>query len=673
VPSISAAPAQSADEANRMIDRDVQENLINKMADEFGSAHRQRIEEGVRRVGDLWRAEDGSVEEFEQFCSTYFISREEDLDRTYQRLERNYEALRGHLHQIRRTLSEPLDLDIGPPLAIDYLFAKYSPTAHLNEDFFRNKIAFVIALNFPFYSLQEKLVEGPQWSRGKWARVRVGELYTARVPAEVLQRRSAIYVEADNYINEYNIHMDRLLTDERQPLFPADLKLISHWGLRDELKAQYARPDGLGRQEMIYQVMLRIIDQSIPDLVINNERHYWQPFSNQVLEAVAGGYREVPFREEGGSRYAHFLNTFKAERLLDPHTPLTPTLIARRFDEDRQIPEKQAEELLNSVLASPLTQRVGRLIEKRLGRQLRPFDIWYDGFKARGARSPEELDAVVRSRYPSVEAFQADIPGILMKLGFEEDKANFLQRQIAVEASRGAGHAMGARMAADRAHLRTRVPNGMNYKGYNIAIHELGHTVEQVFSLNRMDHYFLAGVPNTAFTEAFAFVFQSRDLDLLGLAGEDPNREHLKALDTFWSTFEIGGVALVDMRVWRWMYDHPESTPADLQEAVASIATEIWNRYYAPVFGVADVPLLGIYSHMIDSAMYLPDYPIGHIIMFQIESYLKGKNLGAEMERMCRLGYLTPSLWMTEAVGTDISTAPLLESVQSALSALERE
>ena len=53
----------------------------------------------------------------------------------------------------------------------------------------------------------------------------------------------------------------------------------------------------------------------------------------------------------------------------------------------------------------------------------------------------------------------------------------------------------------------------MDYKGYNIAVHELGHNVEQTFSLNFVDHTLLAGVPNTAFTEAIAFVFQERDLD----------------------------------------------------------------------------------------------------------------------------------------------------------------
>ena len=87
----------------------------------------------------------------------------------------------------------------------------------------------------------------------------------------------------------------------------------------------------------------------------------------------------------------------------------------------------------------------------------------------------------------------------------------------------------------------------MDYKGYNIAVHEMGHNVEQTFSLNEMDHCLLKGVPNTAFTEALAFVFQAKDLELLGLAAPDARSEALKTLNDFWGTYEIAGVALVDM------------------------------------------------------------------------------------------------------------------------------
>jgi hypothetical protein len=82
----------------------------------------------------------------------------------------------------------------------------------------------------------------------------------------------------------------------------------------------------------------------------------------------------------------------------------------------------------------------------------------------------------------------------------------------------------------------------MDYKGYNIAIHELGHNVEQTVTMNDVDYYMLQGVPNTAFTEAVAFLFQKRDLELLGMPNADPNKEHMMALDIFWGSYEIMGV-----------------------------------------------------------------------------------------------------------------------------------
>ena len=97
----------------------------------------------------------------------------------------------------------------------------------------------------------------------------------------------------------------------------------------------------------------------------------------------------------------------------------------------------------------------------------------------------------------------------------------------------------------------------------NIAVHEMGHNVEQTISLNDIDHVMLQGVPNTAFTEALAFVFQARDLELLGLDAPDEEALALRALDDYWGAAEIGAVALVDIAVWRWMYDHPEATAAE--------------------------------------------------------------------------------------------------------------
>jgi hypothetical protein len=213
----------------------------------------------------------------------------------------------------------------------------------------------------------------------------------------------------------------------------------------------------------------------------------------------------------------------------------------------------------------------------------------------------------------------------------------------------------------------------MDYKGYNIAVHEMGHNVEQIFSLNGVDHTLLSGVPNTAFTEALAFVFQAHDLELLGLAKPSAENRALQTLGDFWNTYEIGGVALVDMAMWHWMYEHPEATPGQLRDAVVRISKETWNRFYAPVFGVRDVTLLGVYAHMVNNFLYLPDYPIGRLIAFQIEEQVeRAGNLGDEFERMATTGSVTPDLWMKKATGAPVGAQALLAATEKALSRIAK-
>jgi hypothetical protein len=640
----------------------IQKQTISKMVEKFGEGERERIEKGVKQMAQRWSKDDGTNQGFEEFCLENFKTEPEQMDVIFDRFQNQLESLYGNLHRIYRDFNWNLQVDTGHPIEpIDYLFASYDVYAHVNEDLFITKLAFVALLNFPIYTLEEKSTLGEDWPRKEWATARLTDKFLNRIPAEAEQKRTEVYTLADDYIANYNIYMHNLLNESGEHLFPEGLKLITHWGLRDELKAQYASPEGLPRQQMIRQVMERIITQEIPQVVIDNPELDWNPFSNEVFKA--GSNESVSSEAESVTRYEHLWNTFQAERLIDPYTPETPTKIDRRFKENREILEEDVEKMLIEILAAPVMKDIAQLVKQRLGRELQPFDIWYNGFKPRGKYSEEKLDAIVSKEYPDVETFQKDLPFILRKVGFAPEKSEFLSEHIAVDASRGAGHAMGARMKSDNAHLRTRIPEGgMKYKGYNIAIHELGHNVEQVFSLNGMDYYTLEGVPNTAFTEALAFVFQTRDLSILGLSADDPQAEDLRILDNMWSAFEIAGVSMVDLKIWRWMYANPNAGPAAARDAIISIAKEVWNEYFAPVFGVNDQILLAVYSHIIDGGMYIPDYAIGSVIAFQIEDYMKEKNLASEMERMCKLGKLTPQVWMKHAVNEEISAKAMIES-----------
>jgi hypothetical protein len=643
-----------------------------------GASQRERIQRGLKQVTDFWRKEDGPRDVFEEFVSTNFAGDPSTLDQLFNRFQRNLEQFDGHMGEIGREFRQQSDLDTGAILPFDDLFAGYDPSAHATDDFFQNKLAFVVLLNFPLTTLQQRLTDGNNWSRRQWAEARLAQRFSKRIPAEVNLTISQASADSARYIAEYNIWMHHLINEKGERIFPAGLRLLSHWNLRDEIKANYSEGEkGLQKQRTIQQVMERIVTQTIPAVAVNNPRVDWNPFTNDVKTAtVDDAPKAGPTTNtapsnaaEPNTRYAKLLLDFQAVRKADPYSPTAPTFIARSFDEGREIPETRVKQMLEQVLSSPLFAETAKLVQRRINRPLEPFDIWYNGFRPRSAYTEAQLDEIVRKKYPTADAYKQDIPNLLVKLGFSKERADYLANNIIVDPARGSGHALGANMRSAKVHLRTRVAaNGMDYKGYNIAIHEMGHNIEQTFSLNNIDYYTLHGVPNTAFTEALAFVFQAHDLELLGLAKPDAQSSALKTLNDFWGTAEIAGVALVDMGVWHWMYEHPDATPAQLKDATVQIAKDVWNKHFADVLGQRDVVLLGIYSHMIDSFLYLPDYPIGHMIAFQIEEQVeKAGNLGAEFERMATVGSVVPDVWMKKATGAPVGPEAVLHATEKAL------
>jgi hypothetical protein len=631
-----------------------------KIVAQHGAGVEARARRGVTQVAQRWFSEDGDATAFTTFCVDHFLADDASLSASFDRLETVLEQVDGHLAEVRRLLLTPQDLDTGPVSPLDLELGDVDLLSHVDDDLFRSQVAFTALLNFPVHTLSERLQQGGAWSRDDWARSRLMDRWAIRVPAAVSQEATKAFTAADQYIAGYNIQMSRLLDAGGKPLgFPAGPGLITHWGLRDELKSHYGEgAEGLAKQRAIQKVMERIVRQEIPRAAIGNPDFAWSPFAPAK-----------PADREPDTRYAKLLDVFRAVRAADPYCPTAPTYIQRKFELDRQIPEKDVEQLLVSILESVEVRSLAEVIKKRLGRPLEPFDIWYAGFSSRAGRSEAELDAITKAKYPTVASFQAGLPAILGGLGFSREKAAWLSDRIVVDPSRGAGHALGAVRREDKAHLRTRIPSGgMLYKGYNIAIHELGHNVEQSFSLGEIDHWALNGVPNNAFTEALAFTFQSRDLELLGLTKrDDPDLRKNEALGDLWAAYEIGGVALVDMGVWRYMYAHPDATPGELRAATLEIARDVWNRYYAKVFDVRDVEILAVYSHMISNGLYLPDYPIGHVIAFQLAKRFREHGFGPEFERVARQGRLTPDAWMRGAVGGPLSAQVLLDEARAAM------
>ena len=626
-----------------------------------GETDKTAVEAGVRQAARLWQTQDGTDAEFHEFCVKNYISDPAQKQQVFQKASNYFEALWGHFNEITLQLQLNLHQDNGPLHDIDPMFGAYSPGSHLINDFYNNKIGFIIALNFPEVPLQTKEKLGKD--RTAWAYARLGDVFTQRVPAELIQAGVKAESDADVYISSYNIYMGHVLNAKGQKLFPEDKILLTHWNLRDEIKANYNKgKEGLDKQRTVYEVMKRIISQEIPVEVINSGAYEWDPYANTIRKDG----KEIKSTPESTIRYQKMLNNFKAMQGIDKYTG--DTYIDRKFNDDMEVALQDVEKLFDEFLSAPELKEVGKMISKRLGRKLEAYDIWYDGFKARSNLDETKLDAQTQALYPDAATLDKKLPDILIKLGFSAERANYLADKITVDAARGSGHAWGASMKGQQSRLRTRIPSsGMNYKGYNIAIHEFGHNVEQTLSLYDVDYYMLHGVPNTAFTEALAFVFQKRDLEILGITDPNPEKQAMDVLDKIWSMYEICGVSMLDISVWKWMYAHPDATAEQLKEATIALSKEIWNKYYAPVFGVKDETVLAVYSHMISYPLYLSAYAFGQIIEFQLDQYLEGKDFANEVERIFRQGCLTPNQWIILATGNPLTVEPMLEAVREVI------
>ena len=489
-----------------------------------------------------------------------------ELDRVFRRIQLVMEQIDGHLHEVRREILLPLDLDTGPVAGRGPPVQRRGPRRARRRGPVHSKVAFLALLNFPVHTLAERLEMGPHWDRETWARSRMMDRFADRDSRGRLARDHA-GLHRGRPVHRRLQHPHGPARDPRgraavsrraapdHPLGAARRVEIAvrrggragaaaHDRARDGAHRAPGDPAGRDRQRR-------------PALVAGEQRglaarrrardaaraHRRRARAGHALRQPA---RPVPRRARGRPLHAR---------------PPRPTSTAGSTI-DRQIPESEVEALLASVLASEEFQRPAELIRSRLGRPLEPFDIWYDGFKARsdsprGGAGPPRLRALPRRRRRS----RTTCRGSSTRLGFTSDKAAWLAERIVVDPVPGRRARHGRRApartrptcapASPRAVWTTRATTSP-FTSWDTTSSRSSRSTGSTTGGS-------TACPTPRFTEALAFVFQDRDLELLGLDPPGEARRQLEALDTLWSTAEIGGVSLVDMGVWRWMYDHPEA------------------------------------------------------------------------------------------------------------------
>jgi len=630
-----------------------------------GHAHREAITRGLSQVQARWCKDDGDTESMRAFCLEYFVADAQARTRLLNRLEIVVTSVSGHLYEIRRDLRWFTDVRTEPCPGVDDLLAKFDPAPDLSDQMYRQKLAFIALLNFPRSDLHEMLRDGGGWTADRWAESRLAQSFGARIPSSLSDHARRVSHEASVFVAEFHIPVEAVVDASNTRWLPVGRKLLAHWLVREEIKANYGDACGLSRQRALMWVMARHIDGSIPASVMDGSNTKdWNPQSNQLGGEGAGTLH-------GPRRYQHWLQQRDLAFQFDARYPEAPTAIARKFNLQREISETDVERLLIDLLQHPVRAQLAQWMQTRLGRGLEPQDIYFEEITE--VKPACEMNAAVQRLFPDEKVFEKKLPEILRTLGFTPSDAAFLGSQIRVEIARGSGHAVRPGMPAYGAWLRTsRLDHEFGWDGFDTAMHELGHNLEQLCSTHFAPRALLRNVPNTACTEAFAFLYQSMARRVLGLETPDQAARalHLDSIGTMLAACQIAGPSLLELQTWRWIYANPKATAEQLRDEVLAIADRLWTRFYQPFFGADPYRILAAYQHMIGHPLYLADYTIGHVISHQIRSHMQGKDLALETKRITSLGRFTPDAWMRKAVGGPLSIDSLAMDCQAALQAV---
>lgn len=610
------------------------------------------IERGVKYCALVWDWKKSDAAAFHDFCLKQYVAPGKARSNLLRRLDESIHAVGGAFNAVTKVLRRGMDIADVELTPAEELIGAFSPGTHLDEDYRVFNIAALTQLNFGTDDLT------PPTTREAWAARRLSNIGRTAIPAELLAESSKRQADVDRFVTSFNIHLDKIDYADPTVKFPKDTIRISHWGLRDFMTSLNSQENALPRQRAIRDLMRRVVDGEIPANIIDKPAARWRQADNTVVE----NGKTAPAQMTGALRWTKFKAAYDVQRRIDPFTRYG-SIIDNKFKLEREIPEEKVVKILEDILSAPEAESVARYVEKRLGRKLEPHDIYFKSFQSGAKKQPLKYD--IRKRYPNAAALTKAIPGILVRLGFDKKRAAWIGSKIRVDNSRSAGHAWGPGNSTDISLLRVRVDKGgINEEEFGTFMHELGHCTEQVLTTFEMDYKSLWSVPNTAFTEGFAFTFQDKADFILGRK-TTPDAD-VTVMQRFWEVFEITGPALTEIRFFHWLYANPDASAEDMHKAIRRIGNEVWAQFYARIFGKEGHGLMSVYSHILWCAFYLADYSMGYVIAYQVRKYLASRKFAPEMQRLCALGCIYPEQWMKAGVGGSISAAPLLEDVRKA-------
>ncbi len=654
------------------IDKETIQSAKEQLVKLYGES--DRIDIGLAALSEQWVKTDGDNGEFIKFAVDNFVSDPIQLDQLSKVISDNIRVINGHIWKIGSTLSNPYSANTGKIKKYEELFAGVSINVDINKELYRSKVAHLVLLNFPPVTDEQKKKNGHTWSYQQWGYVFLGDMFKVEKSNKESKRSKGnkdiskkLYKgDSQRYADNSVIPIFTLCDANGNRVFTENKNLLLHWKMRDEIKNLYGSSlsDKLVKQKTIYSAMRRYIDQSIPQQIFSQDTSLkWDPNTNILL---SNGGETLQAESNNNLRYEYLRNLFLKQYNRQPDS----TKYFDNYFKAYNVKASDIENMFVEILSSKEAIQVGKLIKKKIGRDLEPFDVWYTGFNNRSSYDSDSLDNYFKTIYPTPQALTDSIPSLLMKLGFDRERADFYGSKICVEPARANGHAEGAVLKNEKSFLRTNfTDNGLDFGGFQTAMHELGHSVQQTISAQLIDIFPMSSLPNSGLVESAAYLFEFKTWNVIdGLNVDKEGLYNNSILDNFWATYEIAGPALCEMKMWQWMYNKKVFSADELRNATISIAKEVWNSYYAPVFGISDEIMPAVYNHMLNSSLYLSGYTLAHIIHMQIENYLAGKDFPSEVERIYKLGEIPFDIWMERALQSSLSAKPILNITSKALS-----
>ena len=651
-----------------MISENIQNTTIKAIINKHALCNENFIRQTVRLTASRWADSDGLNDDFLRFCLKHYVSNPTRKLKLFHKILEKIETIYGLSMSLHWTNKWSAMMQTGPIEPIDEIFALIDPNDRIEEDFYQSKLSHVILLNFPIVTLAEKkaLSHSPV-DRQLLAQSRLAELCQNLRPSEISAKESSAISQSYQYIHHLLSELNRIVFVDSTVLVDIPTTVDCHWGLRDQIVLHYRTQQGFRKQCLLAKIWERVTLEEVPAEYFINTKTRWDPVSNTLYHIGSNSqFNDISFYT---GRYARLRDLFEAKKAQDDCSPEMPNYINRSFELEREMSEQLVRQLFTNYLTNPLLPQVAKHLKELLNRDLVAFDIVFNqfGFNTHTAVA-SHYDDVVARKFPTLSHFNDAIPDILIQLGFSPQLASKISKQIKVVACRTGGFSSFPKMRGGDYILATPCDNEkMNFTAFVTAMHELGHCTEGFLSSESTDYYTLGEVPCAAFSEAFAYLFESKSLQILGLEEDTSIAKQNKTLNLFWSAFLNCGIALVDMDCWQWMYKHPGFTAASLKSAVIEISRNIWNCYYKPILGEENSVILAGYSVMLTNPLYLPEYAVAIFIQAQIEHHLTNKILGQEMPRMCKIGRITPDEWMIRAIGEPISSIKLMELAEATI------